>query len=128
MEKRENILSKKQKKHKKAKQHPKQNQNNHHKEEYAAEISTQHLPTKRRRDENVQENNRISTGTIIGYIALFLALFSIAVYPITFGLLSIVLGLVAVYYGAKTIGYTAAGFGAFSVFFTLFYPLALAPF
>lgn len=128
MEKRENTLSKKRKNHKKSKQNKKQKQNNHYKEEYAAEISAQPLPTERKRDEDVQENNRINAGTVIGYIALFLALFSIAVYPITFGLFSIVLGLVAVYYGAKTIGYTAVGFGAFSVLFTLFYPLAIAPF
>lgn len=113
-----NKLSKKHKHHKKM---------NQHNEEYAAEIYAQRLPTKRRRDLLAQEENtRSSAGTIIGYIALFIALFSIAFYPITFGITSIILGLVAVYFGAKTIGYTAVGFGAFSVLFTLFYPLAVA--
>ncbi|CAM4181940.1 hypothetical protein [Bacillus manliponensis] len=114
-------MSKKYKQHKKTNQHK-----NIHDEEYAAEIYAQRLPTKRRRDLLAQEeNSRSSTGTIIGYLALFLALFSIAFYPLTFGITSVILGLIAVFLGAKTLGYTAIGFGAFSVLFTIFYPLAV---
>ena len=63
---------------------------------------------------------------MIGYVALFLSLFSIAFYPVTLGSLAILVGLLAVNFGARTLGYTAIGFGSFSVLFTLLYPLALS--
>ena len=58
----------------------------------------------------------------------FFSLFSIAFYPVTLGSLAILVGLLAVNFGARTLGYTAIGFGSFSVLFTLFYPLALSAF
>ena len=67
-----------------------------------------------------------NTGAMIGYVALFLSLFSIAFYPVTLGSLAILVGLLAVNFGARTLGYTAIGFGSFSVLFTLLYPLALS--
>ena len=69
-----------------------------------------------------------NTGAMIGYVALFLSLFSIAFYPVTLGSLAILVGLLAVNFGARTLGYTAIGFGSFSVLFTLLYPLALSCF
>lgn len=92
-------------------------------EEYAAEIAP---PIRRRRKEIADEIEGYNIGTVVGYIALFLSLFSIAFYPVTFGSLSILIGLLAVNFGAKTLGYTAIGFGSFSVLFTLLYPLALS--
>ncbi|PHB14462.1 permease, partial [Bacillus pseudomycoides] len=53
---------------------------------------------------------------------------SIAFYPVTLGSLAILVGLLAVNFGARTLGYTAIGFGSFSVLFTLLYPLALSAF
>lgn len=85
-------------------------------EEYAAELAPQHM-------QRSEQGERANTGVIVGYIGLFLALFSIALYPIVFGSLSILMGLLAVNYGSKTLGYTAVGFGSFSVLFSILYPL-----
>ncbi|MEH7458188.1 permease [Bacillus pseudomycoides] len=95
-------------------------------EEYAVEISPQHLPIRQRRKEIAHEIEGTNTGTLIGYVALFLSLFSIAFYPVTLGSLSILIGLLAINFGARTLGYTAIGFGSFSILFTLLYPLALS--
>ena len=95
-------------------------------EEYAVEISPQHLPIRQRRKEIAHEIEGTNIGTLIGYVALFLSLFSIAFYPVTLGSLSILIGLLAISFGARTLGYTAIGFGSFSILFTLLYPLALS--
>ncbi|EMA6343079.1 permease [Bacillus cytotoxicus] len=95
-------------------------------EEYAAEIAPHHLPIRKRYKETSNEVEGSNTSTIIGYVALFLSLFSIAFYPVTLGSLSILIGLLAVNFGAKTLGYTAIGFGSFSVLFTLLYPFVLS--
>jgi len=95
-------------------------------EEYAVEISPQRLPIRRRRTEVHKEEERTDIGIIVGYVALFLSLFSIAFYPITLGSLSILIGLLAVHYEAKTLGYTAIGFGGFSLLFSLLYPFFLS--
>ncbi|MCP8968924.1 permease [Ectobacillus sp. SYSU M60031] len=90
-----------------------------HEEEYAAELTTGRLQAYRQ----TREQDGISTGRIVGYMALFLSLFSIAFYPIVFGALGVVMGLIAARYGAKTLGYTAIGFGGFSVLFSILYPM-----
>ena len=123
-------------------------------EEYAAEISPAGIPIRHKRKEianeiegtntgaqqdqhssdikklkkNVKEIKSSNTRAMIGYGALFLSLFSIAFYPVTLGSLAILVGLLAVNFGARTLGYTAIGFGSFSVLFTLLYPLALSAF
>ena len=97
-------------------------------EEYAAEISPAGIPIRHKRKEIANEIEGTNTGAMIGYVALFLSLFSIAFYPVTLGSLAILVGLLAVNFGARTLGYTAIGFGSFSVLFTLLYPLALSAF
>lgn len=97
-------------------------------EEYAAEISPAGIPIRRNRKEITNEIKGTNTSAIVGYVALFLSLFSIAFYPVTLGSLSILVGLLAVNFGARTLGYTAIGFGSFSVLFALLYPLALSAF
>ncbi|MBO9129546.1 permease [Bacillus sp. 165] len=97
------------------------------KEEYAAEV----VPTRfymGERPIHQATEDRTEAGTIMGYVALFVALFSIAFYPVVFGIVSVVLGLLAVSYGAKTLGFTAIGFGGFSLLFTILYPLMLGLF
>ena len=64
---------------------------------------------------------------MVGYVALFLSLFSIAFIqlrsaPSNFS------WPISCQFRARTLGYTAIGFGSFSVLFTLFYPLALSAF
>ncbi|WP_245592189.1 hypothetical protein [Ectobacillus panaciterrae] len=71
---------------------------------------------------------KTDTSVIVGYVALFLALFSITFYPLVFGSLGVVIGLLAVRYGARTLGFTAIGFGGFSVLFSLLYPLMISAF
>ncbi|MFD3450182.1 hypothetical protein ACFDTO_37015 [Microbacteriaceae bacterium 4G12] len=95
------------------------------KEEYAAELAPRHLHLQKRKEKAVSAD-RVDVGAIMGYMALFLALFSIMFYPIAFGSLSVILGLLAASYGARTLGYTAIGFGGFSVLFSLLYPLFFA--
>lgn len=98
-------------------------------EEYAAEISPAGIPIRHKRKEIANEIEGTNTGAMVGYVALFLSLFSIAFYPVTLGSLAIlVVLLLAVNFGARTLGYTAIGFGSFSVLFTLLYPLALSAF
>lgn len=86
------------------------------KEEYAAELTPQYA-------QQSEKGERTNIGAVVGYIGLFLALFSIALYPILFGSLAIIMGLLAVNYASKTLGYTAIGFGSFSVLFSILYPL-----
>ena len=50
----------------------------------------------------------------------FFSLFSIAFYPVTLGSLAILVGLLAVNFGARTLGYTAIGFGSF-LFYLLYF-------
>ncbi len=71
--------------------------------------------------EIANEIEGTNTGAMIGYVALFLSLFSIAFYPVTLGSLAILVGLLAVNFGARTLGYTAIGFGSFFcfIYFTL---------
>lgn len=97
-------------------------------EEYAAEISPAGIPIRHKRKEIANEIEGTNTGAMVGYVALFLSLFSIAFYPVTLGSLAILVGLLAVNFGARTLGYTAIGFGSFSILFTLLYPLALSAF
>lgn len=98
-----------------------------HNEEYAMELTPRHLQVKKSENNDLL-SRRTDTGVIVGYIALFIALFSIAFYPIVFGAFGVIMGLLAVRYGARTLGYTAIGFGAFSLLFSLLYPLFLSIF
>lgn len=54
-------------------------------EEYAAEISPAGLPIRHKRKEIANEIEGTNIGAMIGYVALFLSLFSIAFYPVTLG-------------------------------------------
>lgn len=54
-------------------------------EEYAAEISPAGIPIRHKRKEISNEIEGTNTGAMIGYVALFLSLFSIAFYPVTLG-------------------------------------------
>ncbi|UOY92783.1 permease [Ectobacillus sp. JY-23] len=88
-----------------------------HDEEYAAEI-TPH-------DSVNLLTSKTNKGVILGYIALFISLFSIAFYPVFLGSIGIVAGLIALRYGAKTLAFTAIGFSAFSIVFSLFFRIAM---
>jgi hypothetical protein len=96
----------------------------HDEEEYATELSPRFFHADSSEEHDLL-TPKADTGVIIGYIALFLALFSIVFYPIIFGALAVGIGLLAVRYGAKTLGFTAIGFGAFSVLFSLLSPFIL---
>lgn len=89
-------------------------------EEYAAEISPAGLPIRHKRKEIANEIEGTNTGAMIGYVALFLSLFSIAFYPVTLGSLAILVGLLAVNFGARTLGYTAMVLGVF-LFYLLYF-------
>jgi hypothetical protein len=96
------------------------------KEEYAAEFAPSRFHLRKQEAVRAYDSDRIDAGSIIGYVALFLSLFSIAFYPIVFGMLGVALGLLAVSYGARTLGFTAIGFGGFSLLFAILYPLILS--
>ena len=65
-------------------------------EEYATEISPAGIPIRHKRKEIANEIEGTNTGAMVGYVALFLSLFSIAFYPVTLGSLAILVGLLAV--------------------------------
>lgn len=91
-----------------------------HNEEY----STEFFPT---RDviysDTDSESKSYVWKLVIGYIALFFSLFSLFIMPVLFGLVGIVLGIYTVTKGHSTLGYTAIGFGLFSVIVSIFYNL-----
>lgn len=61
-----------------------------------------------------------ATAKIIGYIGLLFSLFSIVFFPVFLGTIGVVIGIYTVINKQKTLGYTAVGFGAFSILFTFF--------
>ena len=61
-----------------------------------AEISPAGIPIRHKRKEIANEIEGTNTSTMVGYVALFLSLFSIAFYPVTLGSLAILVGLLAV--------------------------------
>lgn len=91
-------------------------------EEYATDITPDQFHINRSENEDLLSSG-INWGVITGYLALFIALFSIAIYPILFGILAILIGLLAIRFGARTLAFTAIGFAAFSVLFSLLYPV-----
>ena len=50
-----------------------------------AEISPAGIPIRHKRKEIANEIEGTNTSTMVGYVALFLSLFSIAFYPVTLG-------------------------------------------
>ncbi|MFX3625315.1 MAG: permease [Ectobacillus sp.] len=96
-------------------------------EEYAAELTPRGLHFQADKDTDLL-TEKTNIGIITGYVALFLALFSVAFYPVIFGSLAVAIGLLAVRYNAKTLGYTAIVFGGFSVLFSILYPLIVFAF
>ena len=65
---------------------------------------------------------------MIGYVALFLSLFSIAFYPVTLGSLAILVGLLAVNFGAEHLDIQQLVLVVFLFYLLLLYPLALSAF
>lgn len=104
-------------------------------EEYAFELTpTIDLPInleevkssiKEKTTQNIQSSlfnlPTFSSSQFIGYFALFLSLLSIAFYPFLLGSAGIILSVITIQYGERTLGYTAFIFSLFSLIFALLY-------
>ncbi|MFB7141885.1 permease [Gottfriedia sp. NPDC056225] len=97
------------------------NDNNDHNEEYSAEF----YPTRDVFYTDTTSDKSHATGIVIGYVALFFSLFSLFLMPVLFGIIGIAIGIYSVTKGHSTLGYTAIGFGLFSVIVTIFYNLLI---
>lgn len=89
-------------------------------EEYAAEVA----PTTSRYDEKHGEKKE-AAGTTSGFIALTLAILSLFVFPIVFGLIALGLGIYAYSRGAKTTGGIAAIVGGIVALFALIFRVSI---
>ena len=108
--------------HKKHKEH-KRNHNlpKDQNEEYSAEF----YPARNTFYTETTSDKSHATAVIIGYVALFFSLFSLFLMPVVLGIIGIALGIYTVTKGHSTLGYTAIGFGLFSVIVTIFYNLLI---
>ncbi|MEG9297268.1 DUF4190 domain-containing protein [Mangrovibacillus sp. Mu-81] len=87
-------------------------------EETAAEIAA---PVNISRDfEDDTEEEKTTSGRVLGYSALALSILSLFILPVIMGAAGIVLGFVARRRGAETLGAWAIGIGAVSIIIGLF--------
>lgn len=92
---------------------------NKDKTEYAPELTADDsYYTKEER----KDNSKVS---IMGYLAIFASIVSLFTYPVTFGVIGIILGVISIYSGAKTLGYWAVGIGIVTSVASLFFRVAL---
>ncbi|MEW9701630.1 hypothetical protein [Paenibacillus sp. SI8] len=105
-----------------------------HKEEYAAEITAparkityaeQYRSAKANardartdpvEDEEIEELvESVTRNKAVGYIALFVALASLFVWPVLLGVSGVILGIIAVFFGNKALGSWSIGLGLVAV-------------
>ncbi|CAN7441073.1 hypothetical protein LJR153_002925 [Paenibacillus sp. LjRoot153] len=101
----------------------------HAQEEYAAEIAVPHTRINRGyesastvSDEEVTELvEAVTRNKAVGYVALFVALASLFVWPVLLGISGIILGVIAFVMGNKSLGSwsVALGFIAVAAYFLL---------
>ncbi|MEJ8553075.1 hypothetical protein [Tepidibacter sp. Z1-5] len=89
------------------------------KAEYAPELTAD---SRFYRKEKRKDSSNVS---IMGYLAIFASIVSLFTYPVTFGVIGIILGVISIYSGAKTLGYWAVGIGIVTSVGSLFFRVAL---
>ncbi|MDR6551339.1 hypothetical protein [Paenibacillus qinlingensis] len=95
----------------------------HAQEEYAAEIAVPHNRGSRRNepastvsDEEVAELvEAVTRNKAVGYVALFVALASLFVWPVLLGISGIILGVIAFVMGNKSMGSWSVALGIIAV-------------
>lgn len=88
--------------------------------EYGAELS----PERSEFRENTKYNDTFTGTNVIGYLAILSSIISFFAYPVTFGIIGIVLGIIAINSNAKTLGYWAVGLGLLTSIASLFFRVA----
>ncbi|WP_099192518.1 hypothetical protein [Tepidibacter mesophilus] len=92
---------------------------NQDKTEYAPELTADSKFYKKEKGKDSTNAN------IMGYLAVFASVVSLFTYPVTFGVIGIILGIMSIYSGAKTLGYWAIGIGIVTSVASLFFRVAL---
>lgn len=87
--------------------------------EYAAEVSPVHLNPERKEVEPT------TSGAVIGYTALALAVLSFFTYPAMFGIIAVILGFFAMSRDAKTTGRLAIIIGGIAAVLAIVFRVAV---
>lgn len=92
--------------------------------EYGAELS----PDRSNFKEARKYNDTFTGSSVIGYLAILSSIISFFAYPVTFGIIGVVLGIIAINSNAKTLGYWAVGIGLLTSVASLFFRVAALSF
>jgi hypothetical protein len=90
--------------------------------DYHEEYSAEYMPSTRF-IEGPRVINSWLLSLLIGYTGLVFSLLSLFMLPVLFGIIGTAIGIYTVTRGQSTLGYTAIGFGLFSMFVSFFYNL-----